>query len=98
MTGLPSELIEPLFADTFSWYLRDYAASPQTDGDAERLRSALDVINRMSIVNQTDGVNGVHAGIASMNLRRLTENMLAEPAVERARFLEDLVRRAGPQP
>jgi hypothetical protein len=93
--GLPSEFIEPLFADTFSWYLRDYADSPMGVSDGDRLRAALEVINRMTILNQGSGSNGVHASIAIMNLQRLVDRLLLMGPAERRQLISDVIRAAG---
>lgn len=94
MAALPSELIEPLLADLFSWYLRDYAKSAQEDTDGARLRDAVTVINRITILNHSDGVNGVHASIASLNLQMMTDKLLRMDDSERHEFLRQLVDEA----
>lgn len=91
--AIPSELLEPVLAEVFDWYLREAVTSGGSDESTNALLAAAKVINRLTIVNRgEDGRSpaGVHASMAAMNELRLAESFAAMAPDERRIFVGEL--------
>lgn len=87
---MPSEMIEPLLAQTFSLALHKLVHSKRTDADLDRFVAHVEALNMLTTCNRARDYrdpSGVHASLAANNLLGMVEQFRRLPPDERDAML-----------